>query len=406
MGWVDELARVTHPDGRQLIGASFRGVPFFVEDSERTGGRRIARHEFIDASDPKIDDLGKKANDFRVTGYVLGDEYMGQRDQLMSALQDVAGPGDLVHPFFGHIRAQVGGVGVSESKTDGGQATFQIEFAHAPVTSSPTAAIDLKVQVRDQAERLVVVNRARLEGAAVIAGQPAYALQSLSTDLAGVSDDLNDRLSSVVLVTQELALMSQAINVLTSQSVALVRTPGVMLDNMIGATQLLVESTLNAPLEITRAIIDTYAFPRQADALGTTDARVQERINQLAYSDAIRAVLVCEAARIVTGVSFRSVEEATSTRDLIVDALDELAATAGNDTFPDIVNLRSGILKAIPGDETLARIQTIVRNTDQPSILLSYQLYGDTDSAADIVARNQSQHPAYMSGSLSVLSDV
>ena len=113
-----------------------------------------------------------------------------------------------------------------------------------------------------------------------------------------------------------------------------------------------------------------------------------------------------ESARIITDAEFESVSQATEARDLIVSALEELAATAGTETYPDIVNLRSAILSAIPGDQTLARIQTIQRNTDVPSLLLSYQLYGHADAGADLVARNGVQHPSFISGELNVLSDV
>ena len=86
MSWIEQLERVKHPDGRELIGASFRGVPFFVEDSARNGGRRKASKEFIDQDIPRVTDLGKKGNDFRIEGYVLGADYMVQRDALLDAL--------------------------------------------------------------------------------------------------------------------------------------------------------------------------------------------------------------------------------------------------------------------------------------------------------------------------------
>jgi prophage DNA circulation protein len=377
-----------------------------VADSDRTGGRRRAKHQFIDANDPEIDDLGKEGNEFRVRGYVLGDDYMTQRDQLLSVLQDVAGPGDLVHPFFGHLRAQVGPVSLLESKEDGGVGTFQIEFSHAPLSSSPTATLDLNIAVISMANDLVISNRSNLLAEATILSQPTFALQSMAADLAAIASEMEDKLSPLATLTQELAIMSAEIKILKQQSVALVRTPGVMLDRLISVSVELVESTLLAPLKVAKALIDVFALPATDDAIGDTLTRTTERANQALYADAMRTVLVAESARVVTGATFESLEQAIEARDLIANALDELAATAGSETFPDIVNLRSAILRAIPGDSALARVRTINQPIDVPSLVLSYLLYGDTDSAEDIIARNGVNHPGYVSGTLNVLTDV
>ncbi len=406
MAWFDEIEPVRHPDGRLLIGASFRGVPFFVESAQRTGGRRTAKHEFVDADEPEIDDLGKVGNDFRVTGYVLGESYLRQKRQLLAALQDVAGPGALVHPFDGRQRVQVGDVTLSETKADGGIATFQILFSHAPVRTSPSAVVDLKVDVRTLAADVIISNSDSLVESSTVVGQAAFAIESLSQDLEDISRGLEERLAVVVLVTQELAIMSVEIDILVTQSAALVRAPADMLAGLLSVTEQLAESIAAAPLEITRALISTSDIPRPDEAIGATETRIAERANQIAYADALRIVLVSEAARIVTEVDFESTDQATDARDLIVDALDELALTAGSTTYHDIVNLRSSVLLAIPGDEELASVETITQHTDTPSLALSYRLYGNVDSAADLVARNNIAHPGYMSGDLNVLTDV
>lgn len=406
MTWVDELSRVRHPDGRFLIGASFRGVPFFVEDATRTGGRRTAKHEFVDADVPGIDDLGKVGNDFRLTGYVLGDRYLIQKRQLLAALQDIAGPGDLVSPYDGHQRVQCGPVTTNESKKDGGICTFQIQFSHAPVRTSPTSEVDLKVVVIALAADVIIVNSASLVEASTVVGQAAFAIESLSADLSDVSRGLEERLAVVVLVTQELAQLSVQIDLLVAEADAFVRAPADMLEALLEATQQLAESIPTAPLEIVRALISTINIPSPDAAIGATETRIAERANQIAYADALRLVLASEAARIITEVDFESIEQATDARDLIVDALDDLAATAGSTTYADVVNLRSAVLRAIPGDAALASVETITQHTDIPSLALSYRLYGNVDSAADLVARNKIAHPGYMSGDLNVLSDV
>lgn len=407
MAWFNEVEPVRHPDGRVLIGASFRGIPFFVESAELSGGRRIAKHEFVDSEDPEIDDLGKAGNDFSLTGYVLGETYLRQKRQLLAALQDVPGPGGLVHPFEGRKRVQVGQVTVSESKEDGGIATFQIQLSHAPVKSSgPTAVVDLNAKVVKLAEDVVVSNSSNLEEEASVLGVPAFALASLSAGLTAVVEGLNETLSVVATSTQELAKMSLHVDTIVVQAAELIKTPADMLAEVLLITnQLLVESLKERPLAAVESLLAVYGLDSPDAAIGATETRIQERANQLLYNDALSIVLISEAARIVTEVDFDSNEQAIEVRSRIIDALDALALTAGDATYADIVNLRSSVLLAIPGDRALASIVTITQHTDTPSLALSYLLYGNVDSAADLVDRNGIAHPGYLSGPLNVLSD-
>jgi prophage DNA circulation protein len=142
--WREELRRVSF-GGKLLIGASFRGLPFFVDSSERAGGRRLVVHEFPLRDAPFVEDLGRKARTFRVEGYVIGDDYLAQRDSLLTALEDVSGPGELIHPHHGALRASCVGVAVRETRAEGGLATFAIEFAEAPAQGiAPVAAVDTR----------------------------------------------------------------------------------------------------------------------------------------------------------------------------------------------------------------------------------------------------------------------
>lgn len=406
MTWRDEQSKVTHPDGRQLIGASFRGEPFFVESSSRSGGRRSATHEFLSGDNPATDDLGGAARVFRLEGYVLGDDYMRQRDQVLSACENVSGPGELVHPFYGRQRVQCGPVGVRETIVDGGMAVFSFEFTLAPIISTPTETFVPSAYVAVAAKRTIIVNSDELGATLDIAGQPAFATASLSADLASVAAALEESLSGVASTTQEAALLSVELDILSAQAASLVRTPADMLSGLLGAIQQLSDSIEAAPLRVVNALLDAYGQPLQALAIGDTATRVKERANQAAIAGALRIVLIAEAARIVPQVAFESIGEAETTKGAIVAALDELAATASDTLYPELVGLRASVIRAVPGDAVLARIQTIERRTDTPSLLLAYQLYGSVEAEADVIARNKIRHPAFISGSIQVLSDV
>ena len=117
MSWRDRLAP-----------ASFRGVPFYVESSDYTTGRRTVEHEYPFKDDaPFTEDMGRSSRSISVDGYVLGEDYFTERDALLDALE-TSGPGELIHPYLGTINVAVGTVRVRESSKDGGIAFFNIDF--------------------------------------------------------------------------------------------------------------------------------------------------------------------------------------------------------------------------------------------------------------------------------------
>ena len=117
---------------------SFRGVPFYVPSSERhtaTLGRRLVLTELPKKDSPITEDMGRKASDYTMTLMVVGDDYMSQRDALMTALNK-KGQGELIHPWLGLLTVEVSQATVEESSTEGGKATFYVVFSESPKDSS------------------------------------------------------------------------------------------------------------------------------------------------------------------------------------------------------------------------------------------------------------------------------
>jgi prophage DNA circulation protein len=402
--WREDLRRVRHPDGRELIGASFRGVPFFVESASRTGGRRTVTHEFPGRDEPVIDDLGRRARSFPVEGYVIGDDYLRYRDDLLSALEDVAGPGALVHPYYGNRRAICTGLTVQETIADGGMARFSIEFTEAPLqVLAPTEEPDLAGDVEASADAALEAVEDELVATFDVDGQPAFAIESLGAELAAVGAAMGEGLSPLVTSTQELARLNVEIQSIASDATSIVRAPANAIAALVDVLGGLAETIAESPRAVLLALMDAYGTASEALAAGDTATRELERANQAALSAALRRVMAIEAARLLPLVEYESHEDAVSDRDAVAEALEEQAETAGDTSYPALVQLRSDVLRAIPRDE-LARIVTLDLRVATPSILLSYQFYGTTTWEANVVERNQAQHPGFLSGEIRVVS--
>lgn len=405
MTWREDLRRVTMPDGRVLIGASFRGVPFFVESSERTGGRRTVEHEFPFRDDPFVEDLGRAMRSFRLDGYVLGDDYLTQKNKLLDALE-TAGPGELVHPYHG-IRRAIGKThSCRETRADGGMATFAIDFIETPAQAPvPTVVVDGPAQVSGGADTARTATKAELVEKYSTSGMPSFALASAELAFTGAVGAFNDKLAPIVTDTQELAALAGQVALLTAEAASLVRTPDALIDAFGNAITNLVKTALAAPGALMDALFDTYLTDLGSPVVATTATRARELANQQALQGALKRVMAIEAARLAPTVPFATIDDAIAARDQIAAMLDEQVAGAGDTAYPALVDIRSQVMIAVPGSSDFARVVTVARNVPIPSLLLAYQLYGSVDLEADLVARNGIRHPGFVAGDLKALSD-
>ncbi|MGG2139903.1 DNA circularization protein [Symbiopectobacterium sp. RP] len=125
----------------QLRPASFRGVPFQVEDDEGTFGRRVQVHEYPNRDKPYTEDLGRATRRFTISAYLVGDDFFEARDRLIVAI-DTPGPGTLVHPYYGEIAVCIDGeVRVSHSGREGRMCRVSFSVVEAGELSFPTAGI-------------------------------------------------------------------------------------------------------------------------------------------------------------------------------------------------------------------------------------------------------------------------
>lgn len=398
-GSSDTLGRVTFQDKRQLIGASFRGVPFFVETAERGGGRRTVKHEFPLRDTPFVEDLGRKARTFPVEGYVVGPDYRAHRDALISALE-AAGPGELVHPTYGARRVACADFRVRESiGRDGGWAQFGLEFDETSTApEAPTASPAVAQEVGASADATVAAVRARAATVAAL-DVPSSALASAAAVIADAARAMTDALLPLTTGAQELAALKRQLDNLILDADALAAAPADAVDAFAAAV-LAFQSPVNPPRLGALGLLAAYAFvPSVARPLGSTASRIAEQALYDLVLDATRTVLVIEAARVAVGETYDSYDAAVSMRDVIAAALDTLSLTADDEAFAAIDSLRADLVRALPGvDSDLPRLAEHVPAFTVPSLVLAHRLYGDVTREADIVTRNAIERPGFIGG--------
>lgn len=122
----------------RLLPASFRGVPFHVDDDEAEGGKRVAVHEYPGRDVPSTEEFGRRARRFYVRGYTIGSDY----DVQLAALRlicEAPGGGLLVLPQQGAWMVHCENIVTRTTRTDGGYGTIDFEGVEVGGRPGPTA---------------------------------------------------------------------------------------------------------------------------------------------------------------------------------------------------------------------------------------------------------------------------
>ncbi|NGO64192.1 hypothetical protein G6N76_10935 [Rhizobium daejeonense] len=123
---------------KTLRRASYRGVPFWVDMDEFSGGKRLARHEYAGGRTTYLEEMGLATPAYDVTAYLVGDLSDVQAKALEAAC-NAAGPGRLVLPMDGGQLAYVEGFRRSRFKDQRGYIAFA--FTAIPAGNMPGAIL-------------------------------------------------------------------------------------------------------------------------------------------------------------------------------------------------------------------------------------------------------------------------
>lgn len=83
---------------RTLRRASFRGVPFWVEEGGPTVGRRVAVHNISGGEQAVTEDMGQLSGEIAITGYLVSD-LVDLQGWALEAACSAFGPAPLILPM-------------------------------------------------------------------------------------------------------------------------------------------------------------------------------------------------------------------------------------------------------------------------------------------------------------------
>lgn len=366
--------------------ATFRGVPFIVESTELSGGRRGVTHEYPGRDLPFREDLGRSTREFPVEGYLVGADVRTQRERLQAALEE-EGPGDLVHPYYGTRRVAVTSFRFRTSSREGRFVSVSIEFVETPAEPAQPSAVP---DVEAAALSSVVVARSSAVSVFLARYDPGLSMGSVEDSVVGVSAAAEAAVSGADLSAQARAELFRDIGLLA----------GLARD---GAA--LVELLVDVLAQVPSNALAVYHFTPGAAPPNTTANRQQELQNYEAFRLVAQQVALLRAVELAVVEEFDSYESAVAARDELAELIDEQQEAVGDELYTALVQLRADLVKAVPR-AGLARIVTYEPPATTPSLVLAHRLYGSVSGEADLVARNSPRRPGFLTGGvpLEVLS--
>jgi prophage DNA circulation protein len=164
--------------------AMFRDARFHVDTGVRESGRRLVPHEFPKRDVPYAEDMGRRAREFTVRGYIIvyprnegGNvlkqrNYIPARDALIKALEE-EGPAELQLPLLGVLKVACARYRITEENKAGGYCVFDmsfVEFGQAPAegTRQSAAGVTYAATQINEATKSALYNGIRKRSAGVV----------------------------------------------------------------------------------------------------------------------------------------------------------------------------------------------------------------------------------------------
>lgn len=419
------------------IPASFRGIPFAVNSIATKLGRRTVLHEYPFRDDVWAEDLGRAPRVFQVSGF-LADSAGGflaeaARDALALACERKT-PGTFTHPTFGIFTVALVSFITSESKDSLGSYSVDFEFVQTAEPQFPGSKKDTVFGLSLGSLNLLDAGGSDFAasiigyiglGAAVLAALPgviasfAAIPQTLTTAAAGIigsvrgvagsfgrfdNGGLEDAPPAEATATSQLAIGVAAQQSLVTALAAANAKASTGLPSDIataaGTITAAVRASANDPADQINALVPLLVFT--APVSGGSDA-IAVGINICANATAAlcRVSALAEVGNAIAAYRPTSYDDAVARQTSVVALIDSeslIAADSGDAaTYSALRALRSDVIDLLAArGASLAPLRTYTLSGPMPALAVAQRLYEDGARAADLIARANPIHPAFM----------
>ncbi|WP_234086752.1 DNA circularization protein [Azonexus sp. R2A61] len=205
---------------KKLQDAAFRGVKFDIINVRDRKERALAEYEVPYVHGGVVDDLGWRLRRIPVTAVFFGVDYEERLQAFLKALDEL-GAGELIHPIFGTIKAQVVSVEMPHTAEQPDYCEVPVEFVEtgdpAPFFAGATAS-----QKADKARQAVASAR----------GVSVNALTAGLKNLAGKIRGLKGQMAVLDQFSAVISGLKSGVNGVITAGLSVLTFPGAWLGDV------------------------------------------------------------------------------------------------------------------------------------------------------------------------------
>ena len=394
----------------QYRKASFRGVEFEVDSRSFTSGRRNQVHEYPNKDVPYTEDIGKKADNYNVTAFVIGPGYESRRDALKKACLE-KGSGTLVHPDYGTIEVNCDGITIKESKDQGGMAVFDLVFIEAGEKAVPETSVDMSGSVLSSAGNMLSSAKDNFSKAFKVASGVAEITTLVGSIATSASSALNSIGSGLDYAQGLAGSVTSAMNkVVDAASITLaMKTNAKSLLNTPNALAAQLDSVFSVVTSLAGNKPDSFKTVRNlasgtnaSENVSTSNAdAIAEKRSMQQLEQLTKQVVISKEAEIITNIEFENAEEANSVLESFIADTEEVELfediEPSDEVMQSLREVREAVVEYVREIILkLPRTKTVNLPVNTPSLVVAYDLYEDLSRADEICKKNKIPYPAFV----------
>lgn len=395
--------------------ASFRGVPFGFVSMKGKTGRRALPHEYPKRNAGWTEDHGGVLNNETITAVLVGPTAEDDFLRLLAAL-NVAGPGELVHPYWGIQQVQVGDVDYDLDNNERYKASLTFKVYAAGENLFPQESNNTNAQVDAQSDTAHNANIESFEKQ--VANYDTDQLATLNDTVNSLLNDLDEFVYGLPGIPDAIGDWTDTLDHLIGSTARLLAYPGELardITNAIIDVKDLV-TTLPPALNVYDQMIGRWAglvTEFNPDTQVDQKAKLEATVKRNTYATFTGSATVAKAQAISaapqTGddAGFSDSEQASQAASVLVEQLQDLATVAietGNrNSWRAYRQLRLAVNEDM--NVRIQRLPQLVKVKPRrtiPVALLAYQQTGNTENRTDIVKRNRLSRPSFITPDMTV----
>lgn len=396
---------------KRLQPASFRGVPFEVDDESTPVGRDVVVHEYSKKDVSLVEDMGRKTRVYRFSAYVIGADCLTKRDALLKEL-DKRGSGELVHPWYGRLKVTPSSdCSVSHSRRDGGMVRFELSFIDSGALEFPSSTPNTAKQVQTSAENVRASASDRFKAALETVNMAKVKVNSIASSISSIYSTVDSYMRPLTqLFGSATGLLNTVMNAPANLSGMVFNTFGDLnrsFSSFTGSNSA-ASSSAAAITALASAPVPSGQDARQLHTavIGLLqDAAVYDALLAGAEIPIVSAPgapasvpdLSSQVAAPVAVAEVPVAADVVQARDALGEAIHAVALSASlahGQTLGDARHAwRAHMSQVARGG---LRIRSYTPAVTTPAVVLAYRLYQDAGRAKEIASRNQLRHPGFV----------